>query len=138
MTIEHEVLSMSEEDSKFVLAVKLPPDKKIRHNIPKVAFVCRAAEYGIDPYDTHTLLDVLLHEGFRTTDNTHPKFVYNTDEETARQHMFDEIEQIKLEHIVTDPNHYLDSIHTNYIPDMSLHTRHISTVQIWRKVGMGL
>lgn len=41
-----------------------PDGSQRRHVFPKTTLAWRAAEYGIDPADTDTLLDIVLHEGF--------------------------------------------------------------------------
>lgn len=56
--------------------------------IPSVALWGRAAEYGIDPADAETLLDVVLQEIVMTDygqspAQDDPSFVYNTDEASA-------------------------------------------------------
>ncbi|MFC8447679.1 hypothetical protein [Kitasatospora sp. NPDC057223] len=37
---------------------------RVNHAIPKDTLLWRAAEYGIDPTDTETLLDIILHEPY--------------------------------------------------------------------------
>lgn len=44
------------------VVTRAPGDGGITHVVPKVALEWRAAEYGIDPADVDTLLDVVLHE----------------------------------------------------------------------------
>jgi hypothetical protein len=46
----------------WYVITRAPGDGGITHVFPKAAFEWRAAEYGIDPQDTATLLDVILHE----------------------------------------------------------------------------
>lgn len=47
--------------------VQLEGGGKIMHLMPKEALHWRAAEYGIDPTDVDTLMEVLLHEPFLPT-----------------------------------------------------------------------
>lgn len=44
------------------VVTRAPGDGGITHIFPKAALEWRAAEYGIDPADVDTLLDVVLHE----------------------------------------------------------------------------
>jgi len=46
----------------WYVITRAPGDGGITHVFPKAILEWRAAEYGIDPQDTGTLLDVILHE----------------------------------------------------------------------------
>lgn len=46
----------------WYVITRAPGDGGITHVFPKATLEWRAAEYGIDPQDTETLLDVILHE----------------------------------------------------------------------------
>lgn len=90
----------------------------------------RAAEYGIDPEDSATVLDIILHERVRDfSDNVHdhPRFVYNTDEASARENMLGHIADVKAKDIQwQDPNGLLDQIHQRHpeLHDSDLHKKH--------------
>lgn len=56
---------------------------------PALALWCRSAEYGIDPSDVETLLDIVLHELALTSigqglTGDEPDFVYHAEEGIAR------------------------------------------------------
>jgi hypothetical protein len=48
----------------MVEATRASDGQKYRHIFPKATLAYRAAEYGIDPADTDTLIDMILHEPF--------------------------------------------------------------------------
>jgi hypothetical protein len=48
----------------MVEATRASDGQKYRHIFPKTTLAYRAAEYGIDPADTETLIDIILHEPF--------------------------------------------------------------------------
>lgn len=128
MVNNHQVLAMTDEPFRYLLALQPPEGLKVRQTIFKSMFVFRSAEYGIDPSDSQTLLDVLLHERFLTIEKDHPQFVYNTDEETARLHMLAAIQVAKKSDLVVDADGHLDPIHKNFTPDMDLHVHHKNVV----------
>jgi hypothetical protein len=78
--------------TKTVLAVRtvgsgawmVDYDDASAHGFPPETLSWRAAEYGIDPNDVDTLLEIVLHEPHVNLHHTDPTFLYNTDEETAR------------------------------------------------------
>lgn len=64
---EYTIVSVTEDSDKPWLWHVLyeDPDGQTRgHVFPKSTLAWRAAEYGIDPTDTDTLLDIVLHEPF--------------------------------------------------------------------------
>lgn len=67
---EHEVLSVTEQTSGvggtdwWVVRFRHADGSEREHFVPKTVFNVRAAEYGIDPADIDTLLDVVLAEPF--------------------------------------------------------------------------
>jgi hypothetical protein len=95
--------------------------------IKPAEFDYRAAEYGIDPMDSKTLLDINLHERFITTmDPTHPQYVYNTDEATARENYLHHIGLVKQNLIWEDPDSLLDAVHQKHqeLHNPQLHADH--------------
>lgn len=94
------------------------------HRFPHEALHWRAAEYGIDPADSATLLDIVLHEPHIDTRHENPDFVYNTDEESARLAHLAKIVTAKQESVqITDPAGHLDEIHGAHVVDRAQHIR---------------
>lgn len=128
MVNQHTIIGLEQVGSRLRMPVLQADGVKWLHVMPAVIFTLRAAEYGIDPTDTQTLVDWVLHEKFVQMEYTHPSFLYNTDETTARTYMKAQIVQAKQSDIFVDPDNYLDAIHTHYKPDMDLHTSHRGVV----------
>lgn len=120
----------------WAVAYVLPDGSRVRHSFPPEALHCRAAEYGIDPTDAHTLLDTILHE-HHVTGHTHesPDFVYNTDRETARKALYDRIEDVKTRHLVVDPEGLLDQIREAHVHDPARHAEMSALVDHIRNNG---
>lgn len=110
-----EVIEVEREGSIWRVAMQTPSGKFL-YVFPVSTIDLRAAEYGMDPTDSKTMLDIILHEHYITGhEHTHPKFVYNTDEKTAREHYLGLIEDVKKNAVqVTDPNNLLEQIHQEH------------------------
>lgn len=94
------------------------------HVFPPDTLAWRAAEYGIDPADSHTLLDIVLHERFMTNDehNEHmPDFVHNTDAARARAAHLARVGVVKQRARVVDPDNLLAAIHDSHAVDPDEH-----------------
>jgi hypothetical protein len=87
---------------------------------PPFALWLRAAEYGLDPTDCPTLLDVILHEHYITVTPDDPTFVYNTDETTARTAYLAKITQAKAGITHKDPQGLLGRITAAYPAQLDL------------------
>lgn len=88
------------------------------HAFPQVALLWRAAEYGIDPADSRTLLQVVLHEQHMSGhDHTSPDFLYNCDQDTARKALLERVGQVMSRVDIQDPHGHLDQIHLAHTVD---------------------
>jgi hypothetical protein len=96
------------------------------HAVAASSLHYRAAEYGVDPQDSSTLLDIVMYERFAPVGHDDPTFVYNTDEETARLHHLSRISTAKTANARTDPNGLLSQIreHHRSNPDQKLIGEH--------------
>lgn len=81
---------------------------------PHVALVYRSAEYGIDPADADTLLDVVIHESHFELSHTDPTFLYNTDEKTALAAHLARVADAKTRVAISDPDNHLDVIRKHH------------------------
>jgi len=100
-----------------------PDGSKVHgHVIPVDAFGWRAAEYGIDPADIDTLLDVVLHEVHMTNhDHMSADFLYNTDQESARRALHSRVAEVKNRIQIHDPHGHLDQIRRAHTVDQTRH-----------------
>lgn len=118
MSVEHRVLSVERtrignRDDWWAVAMVEGDGTRVRHVFPPDALHWRAAEYGIDPQDAHTLLDIILHERHVSGWDHHhrsPDFLYNTDPDTARTALHRRISDVKTRARVVDPDGHLDQI----------------------------
>lgn len=139
MVNQHTVLDLADVGEKLVLAVQPPQGLKRRQSVFKSSFAYRAAEYGIDPTDSHTLLDLLLHEKFLNISSAHPSFVYNTDETTARAYLLAQLGQVKQVNVIVDPTNLLSVIHSSYKVDMAAHDSHkvkVAALRVERRLAL--
>jgi hypothetical protein len=90
--------------------------------IPHSTFFHRSAEYGLDPSDFDTLLDVVIHEHHFELHHTDPTFLYNTDEKTAREAHLARVAAAKQRVTHQDPHGLLDTIRKAYDPNDPLLT----------------
>lgn len=86
------------------------------HGFPHSSLHWRAAEYGIDPHDLDTLLDVVLCEPHMNVRHTDPMFLYNTDEETARNAHLARVADVRTRVMHADPGSLLNRIGQAYDP----------------------
>lgn len=84
---------------------------------PHSILTWRVAEYGIDPSDFDTLLDVVLHEPHMTHTHLDPTFLYNTDQDTARAAHLERVRRSKQGVVHHDPDGLLDHIRRAYDPN---------------------
>lgn len=82
--------------------------------IPHSTFFHRSAEYGIDPSDFDTLLDIAIHEHHFELSHTDPTFLYNTDEKTAREAHLARVDAAKKRVTHEDPANLLNVIRNAY------------------------
>lgn len=82
---------------------------------PTELLACRSAEYGIDPADADTLLQVAMHEHMFRVPREHPKHLYNTDEETGRQHQLELLEASRNNYEYHDPDGLLEQIKQEHL-----------------------
>lgn len=91
-----------------------------------------SAEYGIHPMDADTLLEVYLyqfHMDPTALHESHPHFVWNTDEATARFHHLARVESLKQDFQYRDPNGLLDQIKQHHLNTFSS-SRHSQRVKL--------
>jgi len=101
----------------WLVGVRAPDGTRIAHVFPTDALHWRAAEYGIDPADSRTLLDIVLHERLmadRDHDHEDPSFVFSTDVDTARRAHLGRVASVKERDLVTDPGGLLAPIHDHH------------------------
>lgn len=80
----------------FVLAVEVIDDdgtsKMVAQHIPADTFEWRAVEYGIDPTDMDTLIEIVIHEPYINMTADDPLMIHNTDDQqAARNHHLNKI-----------------------------------------------
>lgn len=120
---------------------KLPPEedspdvgRQHEYRFHHEALHWRAAEYGIDPADSATLLDVVLCEPHMHGHGAQaPDFVYSTDEAAARAGHLARVRQIRAEHVaIEDPQGLLGAIHREHHVDAAAHAGRRATVAAHR------
>lgn len=97
-----------------------PQDLPQLHVFPPYLLVHRAVEYGVDPADSRTLLDLVLHERFLThaeMDPDAPDFVYNCDPVTALRAHRARLDTVRQRARVVDPDGLLNQIHDAHVVD---------------------
>jgi hypothetical protein len=106
----------------------------VAHFFPVTTIDLRAAEYGFDPDDSKMLTDVILHETLVAHDGNHPKFLVNTDEESAREYFLQQLADVKTRVQYTDPDGLLDTIYQNHprLRDPQLHAQHKQFIETYR------
>lgn len=77
----------------------------------------RSAEYGIDPNDVDTLIDIMIHEHHFQVPDSHPTFLWNTDEKTAREAHLARVADAKTRVTHLDPNNLLGIIRESHNPN---------------------
>ncbi|HWV45765.1 MAG TPA: hypothetical protein VN039_07075, partial [Nitrospira sp.] len=85
-----------------------------------------------DPMDADTLLETYLyqfHMDPTALHESHPHFVWNTDEATARFHHLARVESLKQEFQYLDPNGLLDQIKQHHLNTFSP-SRHSQRVEL--------
>lgn len=88
--------------------------------LPTRGFWHLAAEYGIDPGDAATLLDVSIAQitmtdhGFAPSEHD-PTFLYHTDEESARLHHLARVKRAQALVRHDDPDGHLDRIRQHHL-----------------------
>lgn len=106
------------------------------HAFPPSTLAWRAAEYGIDPADSQTLLDIVLHEPHMTGhDHTSPDFLYNTDRATARKALHGRVAEVKTRVQIRDPHGRLAAIHAAHAVDPADHAAKCALVDHVREHG---
>lgn len=87
-------------------------------SFPPEALGCRAVEYGIDPTDSHSLLDIVLHEPYLSADEhgpDHEDFLYATDQKSARVAYLSKIQKVKASRVkVSDPDGHMAIVHAGH------------------------
>lgn len=96
------------------ICMDIDDGRKWTYIIPHCTFHWRSVEYGIDPEDFETLLDIALHEHHVNLQHTDPTFLYNTDEGTARKAHLARIAEAKTRVAHLDPQNHLDVIRKAY------------------------
>ena len=91
------------------------------HLIPPRAFVNHPAEYGLDPRDSRTVLDWLLHSRFAdhqdpSTEGMSPFCPYRNAPETAWAAHKASTVDVKTRVSITDPDGLLEQIHQAHDP----------------------
>lgn len=138
--------------TKTVIAVERPQDPKLppgefwsvifknsdgiqqEHRFSHETLLWRAAEYGIDPADSVTLLDIVLHEPHISTSHEDPEFLYNTDQDTARVAHLRKISVAKSSDVtIVDPKGLFSAIHKAHVVNSDHHARRVHTVRQIRR-----
>lgn len=89
------------------------------HIIPERAAVEHAAEFGLDPADSRTIIDWLLHERFVVHDDprdTHVSCPYRNPPHIAWAAHQKAVAQVKTRVTITDPDGHLEKIHQAHDP----------------------
>lgn len=115
-----DVFDMSQDKNSTVWCVyhQREDGSMFNYAFPAQALANHCAEYGLDPNDADTLLDVVLyqfHMDPAELHQDHPAFVWNTDEDTARQHHLARIAKLKTEIEFLDPDGKLNQIKQHHL-----------------------
>lgn len=102
------------------------------HGFPRTILGRYAAEYGIDPNDSATLLDIVLTEPYMGLSDTDPTFLYNTDQETARLHHLARVVQVRQQIAHLDPHDLLEPLRRSCTPTAAEYVEHIRSVRAHR------
>lgn len=105
------------------------------YGFPQSTLMQRAAEYGIDPSNVDTLLDVVLHEPYMSLQHTDPSFLWNTDQATARTAHLERVAALKQRLTIADPQGLLQQIRDHYMTtfDPAEHGRRVQAVAAIRR-----
>lgn len=105
------------------------------YGFPQSTLMQRAAEYGIDPSNVDTLLDVVLHEPYMSLQHTDPSFLWNTDQATARTAHLGRVAQVHKQVAIVDPQNLLQLIKDHYTTtfDPDEHGRRVQAVAAIRR-----
>jgi len=88
---------------------------RILHAIPGHAAVNHAAEYGLDPRDSRTVVDWLLHERFGSGDPDGLCLYRNTPQQAWAAQMA-RTEEVRTRVEILDPDGHLELIHAAHDP----------------------
>lgn len=105
-----EFSSGDKRDKKFTITFRRDDGVIWERPFPYSFISWRCAEYGIDPADTDTLIDVILHEPHIDIGPHDPHFVFNTDEETARNRHLEKVNTSKKSISYKDPENHLQRL----------------------------
>jgi len=113
-----------------------PDGTRVRHVFPPETLHWRAAEYGYDPTDAASLLDVVLHERHIVGHtHQHPDFIYNCDRDTARVGLDGRLNKVKNRVRVVDPDGHLAKIVTAHVHVPEEHSQRQAYVDHVRRHG---
>lgn len=108
------------------------------HIFPHELLSWRIAEYGIDPNDFDTLMDIAMHEPFMAIVETNPDFVYHVDEKTAREGHLARVAALKKQYTHLDPDGHLSKIRAAHDPNDPEHELRSARVRVMREDMMRL
>lgn len=131
----YEIFSVVDDGQNWVVSTKRPNGIPHTFGLSHHTWAARAAEYGIGLDDIDTLMDIGLHENFEGIDQTHPDFVYNNHEASAREKLLARIADTKRRHAVTDPGNLLQAVRDHHAnnPHDDFHKKHKELVRTIRK-----
>lgn len=131
-----ERIVIGRRDDYWAVAMTASDGTRMMHVFPPETLNWRAAEYGIDPEDSQTLLDVVLHERhMHGHDHRSPDFLYNCGRDQARRAMHRRVADVKTRVRVVDPDGHLDQIHTSHVHVPDRHDEMVSFVDHVRRHG---
>jgi hypothetical protein len=123
MTATHRVVSVEDVSSHVgadqpIWLVGVDRGDPLLHAIhfPHEILVQRVADYGVDPTDVDTLLDIALYEQYMVLSPNNSDFVYHVDEKTARDGHLGRVSDLKKQYVYHDPNNLLDQIKAKHDP----------------------
>lgn len=91
--------------------------QRVLHAIPDYAVVNHAAEYGLSPFDSQTVIDWLLHERFgRTPQDPNALCPYRNPPQIAWAAHQARIQEVKTRVSISDPDGHLGKIHAAHNP----------------------
>lgn len=110
-------------------------DRRHEHRFFHDAIRWRAAEYGIDPMDSPTLFDILMHERFIDTRHQSPGFLWANDQATARSAHLSKIEAVRSTVALGDPQNLAAAVHAYHTKTFSVarHTAYVAYVNSCRQ-----
>lgn len=109
------ISSVEVQEDRFLVQYTVDGGDNRGHVFPADTLEWRAAEYGLDPQDRETLLEIVLYEPFLDSHSIDdPKHLFNAATiKEARDHHLGRIADLKAQHTISDPDGHLKKVTDN-------------------------